>query len=149
MKHKMMSLSQKRKNKIKQITLDSLKESIKILPIFLLAVLVGVLIEMFIPDKIVYSLLGKNILIAIPLAAIVGVMLPIPRYATYPIAFALLDKGASYGVILALICGEVIGGSFIREALEIKLLGIRFFTARFILSIFFIILAGFAIEILI
>ena len=145
----MMLPNQKRNNNLKRICLDSLIETKKILPIFFIAVLIGVLIKLFIPDQIVHALLGKNIFIAIPLATLLGIILPIPRYATYPIAFALLTKGAGFGVIFALICGEVIGESIIRDIMEIKLFGIRFFTVRFVLSAIFIILASFAMEILI
>ena len=145
----MMSQNQKRKNNIRQIYLDSLSETKRILPIFFIAVLAGVLIKMFIPDQLVQVLLGKNLWIAIPLATLLGIILPIPRYATYPIAFALLTKGAGFGVVFALICGEVIGESIIRDILEIKLFGLRFFTARFVLSTIFIIMAGLAIEVLI
>jgi len=144
-----MLLNQKRKNKINQIFFGSLQETKKILPIFLLAVFFGTLIKLFIPEQIVHSLLGKNLFISIPLAALLGIILPIPRYATYPIAFALFTKGADYGIVFALICGEVIGESIIRDILEIKLFGIRFFTARFVLSTIFIILSAFAIQVLI
>lgn len=117
-----------------------------ILPIFFFAVLAGVLIERFIPDSLVNSLLGKNLFIAIPLAAFLGVILPIPRYATYPIAFALLLKGSGYGVVFALISGEVIFESFVRDYVEVKYFGIKFFSLRMVLSLLLIIAGGFLIE---
>jgi len=134
--------------KTRKILRDSLKEMKFILPVFFLAVLIGALIELYLPDKFVTNLLGKNLWIAIPLATIVGVILPIPRYATYPIAFALMLKGASFGVIFALISGEVIGESIVRDIVEIKYFGFKFFSARMVLSIIFIIAGGFLIEVL-
>lgn len=135
--------------KIREITTGSLKEMKFILPIFFVAVLIGVLIELYLPDKFITNLLGKNLWVAIPLATIAGVLFPIPRYATYPIAFALLLKGAGFGVIFALISGEVISESIIRDVVEIKYFGIKFFSARMVLSIIFIIAGGFLIEVLI
>jgi len=133
----------------KEILLGSLKEIKIILPIFFIAVLAGVLIEVYIPSDLINSIIGKNLLIAIPIAALLGVFLPIPRYATYPIAFALLTKGAGFGVVFALICGEVISETIVRDILEIKYFGIKFFSLRLILSLIFIIAGGFLIEILI
>ena len=135
-------------DKIKEIYKNSLREMKFILPIFFIAVLISVLIEFFIPDQIVNNLLGKNLLLAIPLAAIVGVILPIPRYATYPIAFTLLTKGAGFGVVFALISGEVICESLVRDVVEIKYFGLKFFSTRLILSTLFIIAGGFLIEVL-
>jgi len=133
-------------SKISEILIRSLKEMIFIIPIFFIAVLVSVLIELYIPDQIIASLLGKNLFFAIPLAAIIGIVLPISRYATYPIASVLLAKGAGLGVIFALISGEVICESIVRDLVEIKYFGIKFFSARLILSTLFVIAGGFLIE---
>lgn len=134
--------------KIREIFRNSLKEMKFILPIFFIAVLISVLIDLYIPNQAVYALLGKNLFLSIPLAAIIGVVLPIPRYATYPIAFTLLLKGAGFGVIFALISGEVICESIIRDVTEIKYFGIKFFSIRLILSTLFIVAGGFLIEVL-
>ena len=117
-----------------------------ILPVFFVAVFIGVLVELYIPESIVYALLGKNPLFAIPLAAIIGVILPIPRYATYPLAFALFSKGVGFGVIFALLAGEVICESILGDILEIKYFGIKFYSTRMVLSTVFIIIGGFLIE---
>ena len=132
--------------KVHDILIKSLKEMRFILPVFFIAVVISVLIEIYIPDEIIAGLLGENLIIMIPLAAIIGVILPIPRYATYPIAFTLLTKGAGFGVVFALIAGEVICESVIRDILEIKYFGWKFFSTRLVLSIIFIIAGGFLIE---
>ncbi len=134
--------------KVREVLVRSMKEMIFIVPVFFLAVLVSVLIELYIPDQIISNLLGKNLLIAIPLAAVLGIILPISRYATYPIASVLLSKGAGFGVIFALISGEVICESVIRDLVEIKYFGIKFFSVRLILSTLFVIAGGFLIEFL-
>ncbi len=132
--------------KIKKILLNTLKELKTLVPIFFLAVLLGEVIERYLPDAVFDSLLGRNLLIAIPLATIIGIIFPIPRYATYPIAFALFLKGSGYGVAFALISGEVIGESVVRDLLEVKYFGLKFFTTRFVLSTIFIIAGAFIIE---
>ncbi|MBT5022616.1 hypothetical protein HOK51_03490 [Candidatus Woesearchaeota archaeon] len=144
----MLNLKQFELKHLKPIAINSLKSLKILLPIFFIAVLLGVLIEMYVPSSSVEFLLGKNLFIAIPLAAIIGILLPIPRYATYPIAFALFLKGAGVGVVFALIAGEVIGESIIRDFMEIKYLGWKFFTARFFITTIFIIIGGFLMEVL-
>lgn len=134
--------------KIKTITRGSLKEMGIILPIFFIAVLIGTIMELYIPTDFISNLVNKNLYFAIPLAALIGVLLPIPRYATYPIAFALFIKGAGFGIVFALISGEVICESLARDLIEIKYLGLKFFSTRLILSLIFIIAGAFIIEIL-
>jgi len=133
---------------IKDILKKSLKELTKILPIFFIAIVFSVLIEIYIPDSLILSLIGKKVYIAIPIATLIGVLIPIPRYATYPIAGTLLMKSAGFGVIFALIAGEVVSESFAREYLSIKYLGIKFFCIKFLLSTIFIIAGSFLIEVL-
>lgn len=136
------------KKQIKEIYRNSLKEMKTIFPLFFIAVLISVLLELYIPDQIITSLLGKNLLLAIPLATVIGIVLPIPRYATYPIAFTLFMKGASIGVIFALISGEVIFGSLDRDIMELKYFGLKSFLTRLVLCTIFVIVGGFLIEVL-
>ncbi len=135
-------------NKIRTILKDSSKELKSILPLFFIAIIISVLIEIYIPNSIISSLIGKNVYLAIPIAVLIGILLPIPRYATYPIAGTLLLKGAGFGVIFALVAGEVISESFPREYLSIKYFGIKFFSIRILISAIFITLGAFLIEVL-
>ena len=132
----------------KKIGIGTFKELGLVLPIFLLAVFVGVLMDKYISDQIIQSFADKYWLWAIPLATVIGIIAPIPRYATYPIAFALLIKGAGFGIVFGLIGGEVICESLARDFLEIKYLGWKFFSARLVFSIIFISLGGYIMEIL-
>lgn len=136
------------KKSLKEISINSLKSMRFILPIFFVSVLLSVLIDQFIPDSIIQLFLGKNFWIAVPVAAILGAVLPIPRYATYPIAFTLFDKGASLGVIFALICGEVIIESIVRDVMEVKYFGWRFFTSRLFVSIVLITIGGYIVAVI-
>jgi len=134
--------------RIKEISANSLEDMKTILPIFFVAVFVSTLLELYVPEEIIFILLGKNLLLAIPLATVAGIILPIPRYATYPIAYALLDKGAGVGVIFSLISGEVILGSLERDIMEFKFFGWKSYVLRLGLCTAFVIMGGFLIEIL-
>lgn len=134
--------------KVTVIFLSSLKEMKKIFPAFFIASLVGVAIEFYVPEQIVFSLLGENPFISIPLATVMGILLPIPRYATYPIALSLLSKGASIGTIFALISGEVILGSLDRDVMEFKYFGWKSFVSRLVLCTVFVILGGLVAEVI-
>ncbi|MDP2684680.1 MAG: permease [bacterium] len=128
------------------ITKKAAHQMLIILPIFFVAVFIGVLIDRYLPHEFVERILSDKAIWAIPLATIVGVIFPIPRYVTYPIAFALVTSGAGIGVAFAMISGEVISESVVRDIVEIKYFGIRFFSARLVLSIIGIIIGGYIIE---
>ena len=130
----------------REIVLGSLEEMKRIFPVFFIATLISVILEIYIPTEITRTILGKNSLLSIPLAAIIGIILPIPRYATYPIAFSLLQQGASLGAMFSLIAGEVIIGSPDRDVMEFKYFGWKAFTLRFFLCTILVILGGFLME---
>jgi len=134
--------------KVKIVILNSLKAMKVILLAFFLANIASAFLEYFIPESIVYAILGENVFLSILIATIAGVLLPLPRYATYPLASALFKRGASIGAVSSLIWGEVILGSLDRDYLEIKYFGWRAFLARLLLVTFFVTLGGFAIEVL-
>jgi len=117
-----------------------------IFPAFFIATLAGVMLEFFVPASIVYAVLGENPFLSIVLATILGIILPIPRYATYPIAFSLLQKGASIGTIFALISGEVIIGSPDRDVMEFKYFGWKSFVVRGTLCMLFVIVGSLIVE---
>jgi uncharacterized membrane protein YraQ (UPF0718 family) len=133
---------------LKTLLVATVRDAGRILPLFALAVLVSTALELFVPRDWVYSILGHNLLLAIPVAAIAGILLPIPRYATYPIALALYQKGAALSVVYALIAGEVILGSLERDIMEFRFFGWRSYALRTVLCTLFVILTGFALEVL-
>jgi uncharacterized membrane protein YraQ (UPF0718 family) len=136
------------KKKVANVYIDSLKEMKTIIPAFFIATLVGVTLEFYLPDEIAFAVLGKNPILSIPLAAAISIVLPIPRYATYPIAFSLFQKGASIGTIFALISGEVILGSPDRDIMEFKYFGWKAYVSRLILCTAFVIVGSFVAEVL-
>ena len=133
--------------KVAYVLVDSLKDMKTIIPAFFIATLVGVTLEFYLPEEIAFTVLGKNPLLSIPLATVIGI-LPIPRYATYPIALSLFQKGASVGTIFALISGEVILGSPDRDVMEFKYFGWKAFVSRMILCTIFVIAGGLAVEVI-
>jgi len=122
------------------------RELLLITPIFTLAVVAGATIEVIAPTINLQSLLTFNPYLTITLAAILGLIFPIPRYATYPLALALWHQGAGLGTVYALICGEVVFESLARDAMEIKYFGIKFFTTRALVSLILIITTAIIIE---
>lgn len=136
------------KEKVAYVCIDSLKEMKTIIPAFFIATLIGVTLEFYLPEEIAFTVLGKNPFLSIPLATIIGIALPIPRYATYPIAFSLFQKGASIGTIFALISGEVILGSPDRDIMEFKYFGWKAFVLRLILCTAFVTVGGLIAEVL-
>jgi uncharacterized membrane protein YraQ (UPF0718 family) len=126
----------------------TLKDAGRILPLFALSVLGSTALELFVPRDWVFSILGQNLLLAIPLATIAGILLPIPRYATYPIALALYQKGATLAVIYALIAGEVILGALERDIMEFRFFGSRSYVLRLVLCTVFVILTAYALQVL-
>jgi hypothetical protein len=136
------------KKKVAYVCIDSLKEMKTIIPAFFIATLIGVVLEFYLPEEIAFTVLGKNPFLSIPLATVIGIILPIPRYATYPIALSLFKKGASIGTIFALISGEVIFGSPDRDVMEFKYFGWKAFVLRLILCTAFVIVGGLIVEVL-
>ncbi|UCG44826.1 MAG: permease [Candidatus Bathyarchaeota archaeon] len=136
------------KKKAVYIFADSLKEMKTIIPAFFIATLIGATLEFYLPEEITFAVLGKTPFLSIPLATIIGIILPIPRYATYPIAFSLFQKGAGIGAIFALISGEVILGAPDRDILEFKYFGWKAFVLRLILCTALVTAGGFVAEVL-
>jgi len=134
--------------KVAYVLVDSLKDMKTIIPAFFIATLIGVVLEFYLPEEIAFTVLGKNPFLSIPLATVIGILLPIPRYATYPIALSLFQKGASVGTIFALISGEVILGSPDRDVMEFKYFGWKAFVSRMILCTIFVTLGGLAVEVI-
>ncbi len=132
---------------VEELALGSIEEMKKIFPAFFVVTLLSVIFETYVPMGITRAILGKNQLLSIPLATAIGIILPIPRYATYPIAFSLLQQGASMGAIFSLIAGEVIIGSPDRDVMEFKYFGWKAFTLRLVLCMVFVMLGGFLVEV--
>ena len=134
------------KKKIKVITKNSLLDSLKIIPVFFIAVVISVLAETHIPDSFVQGILGKNLIISTLIATFAGIILPFPQYSSYPFAFFLYNSGAYIGAVFAFIAGEVFIGNILEDYLEIKYFSLRFWLMRFIVSFVLIFIGAIIIQ---
>jgi uncharacterized membrane protein YraQ (UPF0718 family) len=126
----------------------TVRDVVRIMPMFSLAVIFSTVLKLYVPRDLVYSVLGKNIWVGVPLATVAGILLPIPRYATYPIALTLFQKGAPLGVVYGLIAGEVILGSLERDIMEFRYFGWKSYFLRMALCTAFVILTGYLVEVI-
>ncbi len=118
-------------------------EMILILPAVM--VLLG-LFAVFVPKEAVVKYLGKTSGIkGIFLAILLGALPTGPLYVAFPIAAALLKKGAKISnIILFLSAWACI--KIPQEMVELQFLGLRFMLARLILTVIFVIIMAFIIE---
>lgn len=118
-------------------------EMILILPAVM--VLMG-LFAVFMPKDMVVKYLGKTAGIkAVFLGILMGALPTGPLYVAFPMASALLKKGAKISCIIAFLsawaCIKIP-----QEMIEIQFLGPRFMAARLLLTIVFVIIMGISIE---
>jgi len=123
------------------------RDMAKLFPTFFAAVVFSTILKLYVPSDFVYNVLGKNMWTAVPLATVAGVILPIPRYATYPIALALMQKGAPLAVVYSLIAGEVILGSLERDIMELQFFGWKSYLLRMLLCTVFVIATGYLMAV--
>lgn len=74
-----------------------------VLPYLLLGTAIGAVIYGFVPAGWMASIAGPEQPFAIPLAAVLGVPLYVNAETFFPVAQALLDKGAGVGAVIALV----------------------------------------------
>jgi len=140
---------QDHKKKFKQAGIGILKDFRSVLPLFFLAVLIASFAEVNVPDYVILGILGNNIYLSIFIATVAGILLPFPKYASYPLAALLYAKGAFIGSIFAFIAGEVFIGNLFEDYLEVKYFGWRFFWFRLFASFVFVFLAALIVQVII
>jgi len=118
-------------------------EMILILPAVM--ILMG-LFEVFVPKDMVVKYLGKAVGIkTVFLGILMGTLPTGPLYLAFPMASALLKKGAKISCIIAFLsawaCIKIP-----QEMVELQFLGSRFMAARLVLTIVFVIIMGISIE---
>lgn len=108
----------------------------QVLPYLLIGAGIGSFIHEFIPQDLLSNFAGKSNIISVPIAAIVGIPMYIRTETMIPVARILIDKGVSYGTMVALIIGGA--GASIPE---LSLLGSIFkekMMVAFIVSVFIV-----------
>jgi uncharacterized membrane protein YraQ (UPF0718 family) len=66
---------------------------------------IGAVIYGYVPQDWILSIAGKGNILAVPVAALIGIPLYIRAESAIPIGLALAQKGMSLGAVLALIIG--------------------------------------------
>ena len=139
----LLSIFPERTNPIMSTSWDFFIEMILILPAVML--ILG-LFTVFVPKEIVVKYLGKTSGIkGIILAIILGALPTGPLYVAFPMAAALLKKGAKISNIIVFLsawaCIKIP-----QEIVEFQFLGPQFMLLRLSLTIIFVILMGVSIE---
>jgi uncharacterized membrane protein YraQ (UPF0718 family) len=131
----------------KELVISSSKgffmEMILILPAVM--ILMG-LFAVFVPNDVIVKYLGRSSGIkGIFLAILMGAFPTGPLYVAFPIAAALLKKGARISNIIAFLsawaCIKIP-----QELVELQFLGLKFMITRLLLTILFVIVMGIVIE---
>ncbi|OMH41220.1 permease [Desulfurobacterium indicum] len=118
-------------------------EMVSILPAVM--ILMG-LFAVFVPNDLIIKHLGETAgLKAILLGILLGTLPTGPLYVAFPMASALLKKGARISCIVAFLsawaCIKIP-----QEMVELQFLGFKFMIARLILTVFFVIIMSLIIE---
>ena len=139
----LLSIFPDRREVVITTSLEFFVEMISILPAVM--VLIGIF-AVFVPKDLVVRYLGRDAGVkGIFLAIIMGALPTGPLYIAFPIASALLKKGARISnVIVFLSAWSCI--KLPQELVELEFLGLKFMLARLSLTAIFVIVMGLAIE---
>ncbi len=126
-----------------EVSWDFFIEMIAILPAVM--ILMG-LFAVFVPKEAIVKHLGKTSGIkGISLALFFGALPTGPLYVAFPMAAVLIKKGARISnIIIFLSAWACI--KIPQEMMELQFMGLRFMTARLVLTIVFVIIMGAVIE---
>lgn len=97
---------------------------------------IGAFIYGFVPTELLENFAGADNLWAIPLAAVIGIPMYIRVETMIPIAGILMDKGASAGIVIALILGGA--GASIPEVSLLNSIFKKQMVVTFVLCIFLV-----------
>jgi len=139
----LLSIFPEKRGDVITVSLEFFVEMILILPAVM--VLMG-LFTVFVPKDLVVRYLGRESgLRGIFIAILMGALPTGPLYIAFPIASALLKKGARVSnIIVFLSAWSCI--KLPQELVELEFLGFRFMLARLVLTVIFAIFMGLAIE---
>lgn len=106
----------------------------KVLPYLLLGIAIGAFTYGFMPADLIVQYAGDDNLLAIPVAAVIGVPLYIRAEAVIPLSAALAAKGMGMGAIMALIIGSA--GASLTEVILLRSMFRKPMIIAFLLVIF-------------
>ncbi len=121
------------------VTLDQL---ISVIPIFLVAVFLAGIMDVWMDKDLVVNMFKKTRLVGgLLLITLLGIATPGPIFAMFPIVLVLKKKGVSSPFLIAFIAGQTMMGPM-RIPLEIVYLGPTFLLVRFCLAVLTGLLSG-------
>jgi uncharacterized membrane protein YraQ (UPF0718 family) len=132
--------------KIEPVTSTSQEYFIEMMVILPAVMVIMGLFAVFIPNETVVKYLGKTSGIkGIALSILIGTLPTGPLYVAFPMAAALIKKGASItNIVVFLSAWACI--KIPQEMVEFRFLGAEFMFLRLILTIIFVIIMGISIE---
>lgn len=89
-----------------------------VLPYLVISITVGAVIHGFVPAEFIASVASEDNLLAIPIAAVIGIPLYIRAAAMIPLSSVLVSMGMGMGAIMALIIGSA--GASLTEVILLK-----------------------------
>ncbi|GLX77141.1 hypothetical protein tinsulaeT_04810 [Thalassotalea insulae] len=89
-----------------------------VLPYLAISITVGAVIHGFVPAEFIASVANKDNLLAIPIAAVIGIPLYIRAAAMIPLSSVLVSMGMGLGAVMALIIGSA--GASLTEVILLK-----------------------------
>jgi len=131
----------------KSLFIETIKQFISFAPYMVLGVAVGAALHGYVPENAFSSLAGQNVLLLIPLSAIIGVFLYVRASTMVPIATSLVAKGMAMGAVMSLTIAGA--GASLPEMIMMK----KMFHWPLLIAFIFVVFAtacitGFAIELL-
>lgn len=128
----------------KNIYKNAWEESItlfkSIFPYLFIAMIIGGLVTGFVPNEFFSEIAGASNIMAVPIAAIIGIPLYVRVTSLIPLIGAFIAKGVSVGAIVALIIGA--GGASLPELILLKKIFRWPLLLAFLCMIFFIAIIG-------
>ncbi|MEA1865333.1 MAG: permease [Euryarchaeota archaeon] len=121
---------------------SSLVLFLEILPLIIIALVIGGMIQVIIPQEMIEQFLGTSSGIkGIVTGSLAGSVMPGPPYASLPIVASLLKSGAGTGPMVAMVTAWALWRVNLIP-LEIAFIGPKFMAIRFLSTLLFPILAG-------
>ncbi len=106
------------KEKIRLAFVDGYAQFKQVLPYLLLGVTLGSVIYGFVPQDFIATYASGESLLAVPVAAVIGIPLYVRVEALIPLSAVLVGKGMGLGAVMALIIGG--GGASLTEVILLK-----------------------------
>jgi uncharacterized protein len=126
---------------------ETTKQFISFAPYMVMGVVVGAVLHGYVPTSTFEALADKNLILLIPIAAVIGIFLYVRASTVVPIATSLIAKGMASGAVISLTVAGA--GASLPEMIMMK----KMFHWPLIFAFIFVVFAtacitGFAIELI-